>query len=709
MVDTKKAAPAEGSPSNSKLQHYDNTGTNDAAKMREAALALADSFGWRIVPLHGINPDGSCDCGDSACKSPGKHPRTDHGVKQATTDADQIAAWWGQWSNANIGVATGKESGIFVVDYDKNKSGDDRLCGMEAFDQDSAKFAEVRDTLQIQSGSGGRHAIFQYPKEVQIGCRNKINHSHVDVRGDGGYIIAPPSLHQSGNLYQWAQSGAILEASEEALKSWDLTGREQDDAGNDWERGFDETVDTRELQKINEALSHIRPLGDDWLKGGMALHDRFNGSPEGFQIWRAWSRTAPGYENEPAADHWKRWVSFGNYKGASITLATVYKAATGAGWVWAPPDDDDLIIVDVPSKPPTTHDGALPAQRQSCVQLLGADQVKVRPIRWLWSGWLASGKLHILAGSPGTGKTTLAMALASAVTTGGSWPDGTRAPLGDVLIWSGEDDPADTLVPRLLAAGCNLERVKFIHGVNERGRQRSFDPAKDLLSLRDAFGANFRPSLMIVDPIVSAVAGDSHKNTEVRRALQPMVDLGLTYDCAVLGISHFSKGSGNVDPLNRVTGSVAFGALARIVMCAAKLNGDKGGGRAFLRTKSNIGRDDGGYRYELEYVDLESVPGVETSRIAWGTQLEGEAKELLEEEQPDMDKSATDEAEELLRELLANGPITAKVITKEARDASLSDKAIRRAKSRLGLIRRRIGFGKDGYTEWDWSETDRIS
>jgi hypothetical protein len=92
-------------------------------------------------------------------------------------------------------------------------------------------------------------------------------------------------------------------------------------------------------------------------------------------------------------------------------------------------------------------------------------------------------------------------------------------------MWSGEDDPSDTLVPRLIAAGADLQRVSFVGDYKEGGKTRSFDPARDMELLRDAIKGAGGVELLIVDPVVSAVAGDSHKNTEVRRALQPLVDL----------------------------------------------------------------------------------------------------------------------------------------------------------------------------------------
>lgn len=173
--------------------------------------------------------------------------------------------------------------------------------------------------------------------------------------------------------------------------------------------------------------------------------------------------------------------------------------------------------------------------------LLRGDTLTPQPIAWLWQGWLAQGKLHILAGAPGQGKTTIAVTLAATITIGGRFPDGTRCEAGNVLIWSGEDDPADTLLPRMIAAGADRSRVFFVDGARIDGQVVPFDPARDMLGLLEAVDSIGGCSLLVVDPVVSAVAGDSHKNGEVRRALQPLVDLAAATGAAVLGISHFSK------------------------------------------------------------------------------------------------------------------------------------------------------------------------
>ena len=333
------------------------------------------------------------------------------------------------------------------------------------------------------------------------------------------------------------------------------------------------------------------------------------------------------------------------------------------------------------------------------VTIVPATDIKPEAIDWLWPGWLAAGKLHILAGVPGTGKSTIALALAATITSAGRWPDGTSAAptAGSVLIWSGEDAPADTLVPRLMAMDANMSLIHFVKGTldYEHG-PRAFDPATDIPALSESLKGS-APDLLIVDPVVSVVSGDSHKNAETRRNLQPLCDLAAEHGCAVLGISHFTKGTAGRAPLERVTGSLAFGALPRVVMAAAKLQDDQDG-RIFARIKSNIGPDDGGFRYDLRQTEL---PGykIEATSVWWGDVVEGDARDLLAEaDATDDDRSATDEAVDFLRELLANGPVDAKDGTKQANTLGFSKQAVYRARQRLGIKTRKAHFSGG----WRW-------
>ena len=348
---------------------------------------------------------------------------------------------------------------------------------------------------------------------------------------------------------------------------------------------------------------------------------------------------------------------------------------------------------------PVTHGAPVPFKPNGVVLTCGSELTPVA-VDWLWRNWLALGKFHLLAGAPGQGKTTIAMSLAATVTIGGRWPDGTRCEAGNVLIWSGEDDPADTLLPRLLAAGADRTRCFFISGARIDGEVQPFDPATDMGRLLEAVAQIGGIKMLVVDPVVSAVTGDSHKNTEVRRALQPLVDLAAATQCVLLGITHFSKGGQGSDPSQRVIGSVAFTAVARVVLVAARVKGEDGEDtRILARSKSNIGPDDGGFQYFLEQVPVDAFPGIEAARIAWGKSVDGNASQLLtdpneanaadDEEQ----SSARDSAEDFLKELLSDGPSPSKHVQVEAKEAGISWATVRRASDAL-CVKKQKSNGK---------------
>jgi len=346
----------------------------------------------------------------------------------------------------------------------------------------------------------------------------------------------------------------------------------------------------------------------------------------------------------------------------------------------------DRALEYSPASPP--HKGHL----QDGVILVNGSQLKPKPVHWLWKGWLARGKLHLIAGTPGQGKTTIAMAFAATVTRAGRWPDGTGSDLGNAVIWSGEDDCQDTLLPRIQACGGDPKRVSFITGTRRAGVECSFDPSKDMDSLQAAIDRIGNVRLIIVDPIVSAVTGDSHKNTETRRDLQPLVDLAANTQAALIGITHLSKGGAGGDPVQRVLGSVAFVAIARVVMVAAKVSSDDDSSKRILaRGKSNIGPDDGGFEYFLEQINVDSE--IEASRVTWGNALSGTAQELLSDSDADeQNGGALDNAKEFLSEVLAGGPVPSKKVQSEAKEAGISSATMRRAREALHVKARKDGL-----------------
>lgn len=156
------------------------------------AVAEYARRGWRVLPLHSLAPNGfdlACSCGRADCSSPGKHPRLQHGVLEASADVLTIGAWWARWPDANVGIATGVDSGLYVVDLD----------GDEA--------AQAWEKLGLPAGWGsvtgnGLHLLYSIAEPLPS-THWKLGRG-IDTRGDGGYIVAPPSLHYSGRRYAWS-------------------------------------------------------------------------------------------------------------------------------------------------------------------------------------------------------------------------------------------------------------------------------------------------------------------------------------------------------------------------------------------------------------------------------------------------------------------------------------------------------------------------
>lgn len=324
------------------------------------------------------------------------------------------------------------------------------------------------------------------------------------------------------------------------------------------------------------------------------------------------------------------------------------------------------------------------------VNLLRADQIIPEAIRWLWPEWLAQGKMILTAGSPGTGKTTLAMSMVATVTTGGTWPDGSSAERGSVVVWSGEDDPTDTLVPRLLASNADLSRVHFVVDAIGPDGARPFDPARDMPLLLSQVERLGDVRLIVVDPIVSAVAGDSHKNAEVRRGLQPLVDLASKIGACLIGITHFTKGTTGRDTTERVTGSLAFAALARVVLATAKDH--TSGDYLLTRSKSNIGPDGGGFRYSLKQVDIANHPGVSASCVVWGEAVVGNARELIATTEGEQSTKNSVSTESWLLDLLTLGPIKAVDVYEYGEKRGYGERKLQRALKKIGGISEKAGF-----------------
>ena len=163
------------------------------AELGKVAEWYARALQWAVLPLHSPQGGSTCSCGRLGCSSVGKHPRTPHGVHDATKDLTQIREWWSQWPDANIGVATGAVSGLIVVDIEPSNDGNSTFHDLaQAY---KSEIASVR----ARTGGGGRHLYYTYQETPLLAKPG----SGIDVKADGGYVAVAPSLHVSGKRYAW--------------------------------------------------------------------------------------------------------------------------------------------------------------------------------------------------------------------------------------------------------------------------------------------------------------------------------------------------------------------------------------------------------------------------------------------------------------------------------------------------------------------------
>lgn len=312
-------------------------------------------------------------------------------------------------------------------------------------------------------------------------------------------------------------------------------------------------------------------------------------------------------------------------------------------------------------------------------------------VDWVWRDRLARGKLALLSGNPGKGKSLITMDIAARVSTGAAWPDEDigRDAL-DVLLLSAEDDPGTTIRPRLDAAGADVARVSLIEAVRDGGSDRPLELDADLDRLGEELQSRPDCALVVIDPI-SAYLGDvnDHKNAEVRGLLARVQKLAEAHSVAVLLVSHLAK-SQDIDPQLRTIGSIAFTAAVRTAFMVLD-DPEDGARRILLMAKNNIGPDDRAIPYRV----MPSVLGNTNSvhRIEWEDAITMRLEEVGGQ---NAGNSARDEAKEFLRALLKDGPVPSGEVYKQARDAGISKGTVRRAASDLEVKSAKRGFGADG-------------
>ncbi len=320
-------------------------------------------------------------------------------------------------------------------------------------------------------------------------------------------------------------------------------------------------------------------------------------------------------------------------------------------------------------------------------ELVSLADVEPEAVTWLWPQRIALGKLTVVAGDPGLGKSFLSLDLAARVSTGCRWPDGSGdAPLGSVVLLSAEDDLGDTIRPRLDAAGADVARIHSLAavcGVDQNGEyRRAFDLSRDAARLEQVIAQLGDCRLIIIDPI-SSYLGATHgnDNVEVRGVLAPLSELAGRLGVAVVAVSHLRKGEGPA--MYRTMGSMAFVAAARAAFAVCKDPEDEAGRRRLmLPVKNNLGNDETGLAYRLMAPEPGAIP-----HVLWEPEpITTSADDALArpKERPGPKPDAADRAEAFLRKHLAEGPQPAAELTETAHDEhDISERALRRARKAL--------------------------
>lgn len=597
----------------------------------------------------------------------GKTPHTNSGFKDASSDLEQVKIWWNQWPDANIGLPCAA-NGILVIDADRHEKDVD---GVKYIDGLFQKFnLNKNNYCCVTTAGNGEHYYFSI-KDVNAEFKGQMADG-VDIKYNG-YVIAPGSKDynlKTGDLHSLAQAidknrlrglpsefRKIITKSSNTLieKSSCNTGIKSDSPGI-LKQQFDnlsKTLSGNRNNSLNKSSYILGLEGIDKDQAFQTLKDacEINGLLEADGLEKFSNTFNSGFE-----------------KGRNNFTNIQSNKKIGA---------------------------------ENYLSIKPLSEFEIKPIQWLWEPKLALGKITILAGDPGLGKSQVTMKIAAHVTKGEVWPDGKENHIiGNVLLLTCEDDVADTIKPRLIAAEANIDRISIIESViSKDSKHKSFNFSDDMGLLEKSLESNPDIKLLIIDPI-SAYMGraDSHKAADVRGVLAPLQDIAQKHGIAVLAISHLNKNGGNGRAINAVTGSGAFVAAARAFYLVAKDPNDPKN-RFLCEVKNNLGRTKA---LSFKIAEKEVVEGIKAPYVVFDKNQYDICTDDLVGGNSSQQTTKKDIAINFLEDELSQGPVLEEVIEKNSQKIGVSPTTLKRAKKELG-----IKSSKDGYQgKWIWSLPD---
>jgi len=340
--------------------------------------------------------------------------------------------------------------------------------------------------------------------------------------------------------------------------------------------------------------------------------------------------------------------------------------------------------------------------------LVRASDVVARPVDWLWPGHLARGIFELTTGLPGAGKNQIHCAIIASITTGRAWPDSPNAvPAGNVIMLAAEDCLDQTIIPRLIAAGADRDRVFILKKIRKDDKNRMFLLAEDLEVLEQVITDTGDVRLVTIDPITAFMGGkiDSHRATDVRGQLGPLSDLAERINIGFSAITHPPK-HGSQRALDLYIGSQAYIATARIGhVSVAETDKDEHGNRAptgrglFTNPRNTMGKLQPTLAYRIEEKQVEGA--IKTSFIAWEEVVDITADQAVAAAAMPKERGRQNSVRLFLLDLLGNGPAPQSHIEERAAAHGFSIDQIRRAKTKMAIM----AFKEKGveHGKWMWA------
>lgn len=623
---------------------------------KKAPLDLARSYLARGLSVLPVEYRG---------KRPAHSGRLLNGWQHLRLTADELPAYF-NGQPQNVGVLLGEPSGE-LVDVDLDCTEAIILASLflpssaAIFGRDSKRRSHWLFYASIRTRK------FRDPLlENRKGATEQDKAMLLELRSTGAQTVFPGSTHETGELITWDAEGKPAQ------------------------------IEAKDLERRAARLGAACLLVRYWPNG--SRNDAANAVAGGL-LRAGWSEDEAAQFIEAICFAAQDEETRSRLRTVVDTAAKLDEGKQATGWPTLAKIIDERIVKRVcewlrigrdasKTQHKSSNGGAAAQDDDSPLRVVCMADVAPEQVTWLWYPYIARGKLTILEGDPGLGKSWLTCALACAVSRGRGLPGADSFPPGNVLMLSAEDGLGDTLRPRLDAVGADITRIFAL------AEPLTFTDT-GLLKLEAAI-IEHSPVFIVIDPLFAFTGNkvDIHRANECRAVSAPLAAIAERHGCAILAVRHLGKSRGGGHALNAGLGSIDFTAAARSVLLVGR-DPDDEQKRAVVQTKNNLAPIGEAIGYKLE-----------DSQFYWTGTSDLTAGRILAAESDEGERCTITEAVDFLRTALSSGGRDSKAIKAEAREAGISEATLRRAKTRLKIQAKKVGLPGSHYQKWIWRLPD---